>query len=69
LVGADTSIILSTVRADRAGLTVRPACSSRLALVAIRAWVFTSELLLSARAGVGSRTRLVLVSDGGSTTT
>ena len=68
-VGAETLTIFSTVRAGRAGSTAWPACSRMVALSAMCTWVSTSELLLSARAGVGSSTRVVLVSGGGSTMT
>jgi hypothetical protein len=68
-VGAETLTFFSTDRAERAGVTAFPARSKTVVLRAMRTWVSTSELLLSARAGVGSNTKVVLVSGGGDIST
>jgi hypothetical protein len=69
LVGAEISTIFSTLRSDSLGSIAWPARSKIVALSAIFTCVSTSELLLSANAGVGSRTRVVLDNGGGSTKT
>jgi hypothetical protein len=68
-VGAETLTIFSTKFLERGGATACPAWLRMVALSAMRTWVSMSELLLSARAGVGRSTKVVLVSGGGVTIT